>query len=71
MKAWMQGIKIHIDYNPKFTLKMNTRNIVIQKRIHFTLSNRCEEASKTNLLLFSTRFAHARYSSRVIHRFLN
>ena len=26
----MQGIKIHIDYNPKFTLKMNNRDIVMQ-----------------------------------------
>ena len=30
MEACMQGIKIHIHYNSKFTLKMNTRNIVIQ-----------------------------------------
>ena len=30
MEACMQGIKTHIDYNSKFTLKMNTRNIVIQ-----------------------------------------
>ena len=44
-----------------------------QKRIHFTLSNRCEEDAKTNLLLllFPTRFAHARYSSPMIDRFLN
>ena len=30
MKACTQGIKIHIHYNSKFTLKMNTRNFVIQ-----------------------------------------
>ena len=30
MEACKQGIKIHMHYNSKFTLKMNTRNIVIQ-----------------------------------------
>ena len=36
-------------------------------RIHFRLWNRCED----ELLLFPTRYAHARYSSRMIDRFLN
>ena len=30
VEACKQGIKIHMYYNSKFTLKMNTRNIVIQ-----------------------------------------
>ena len=41
-----------------------------QKRIHFTPSNLREE-ELLMLLLFSARFAHARYSSRMIDRFLN
>ena len=54
--------------------KSVTAKEAMTNRTKSEFTSHCRIASKTNflmLLLFPTRFAHARYSSRMIDRFLN
>ena len=43
----------------------------LEKKLLAKPTSHCRIAAKTNLLLFAARFTHARYSSRMVDRFLN